>query len=252
MQSESKPMIHVANHESLQSDGAIPRVRCLFELMVGYSLILATLWTAGSAQRLLMAISVVWIALTTLLLGARVRPYGLHSAGLRYSWWIIVATALAACAAMGIASRLGTLHIPWNLGRHPTRIWGYVIWAFVQQFILQDYFFLRIRRLVPPLAGAVAITAILFSLAHLPNPILTIATLFWGAAACLLFLRYRDLYSLGAAHAILGLCIAFTVPDALHHQMRVGLGYLTWRPHPVSQLPQPQKPDRIDAGVGNR
>lgn len=245
-------MNHLANHEPRVSERTIPGVRDLLELIVGYGLILATLWTGGSTQRLLMALSVVWIILTTVLLGALGRPYGLNPSGLRGSWWIIVATVLAVCAALGIASRLGTLHIPWNLGRHPTRIWGYVIWSFVQQFILQDYFFLRIRRLVPPAAGAVAVTAVLFSLAHLPNPILTVATLFWGAAACLLFLRYRDLYSLGAVHAILGLCIAFTVPDALHHQMRVGLGYLTWRPHPVSQLLQPQQPDRVDAGMGNR
>jgi len=245
-------MNRLAIRESPVFDGAMPAVRPLFELIVGYSLILATLWTAGSTQRLLMALSVVWIILTTLLLGARGRPYGLQPSGLRRSWWIVLAAVLAASFAIAIASRLGTLHVPWNLGRHPTRIWGYVIWSFVQQFILQDYFFFRIRRLVPNLAPAVATTAVLFSLAHLPNPILTVGTLFWGAAACLLFVRWRDLYSLGAAHAILGLCIAFTVPDALHHQMRVGRGYLTWRPHPISQLLQPQQPDRVHAGMGNR
>ena len=48
--------------------------------------------------------------------------------------------------------------------------------------------------------------------------------------ACPFFLRYRNLYALGLAHGILGLCVAITVPDALHHHMRVGLGYLRYRP----------------------
>ena len=56
-------------------------------------------------------------------------------------------------------------------------------------------------------------------------------TLIWGFVACTLFLRYRDLYSLGLAHAVFGLTIAITVPAAVHHNMRVGLGYLRYHPH---------------------
>ena len=56
--------------------------------------------------------------------------------------------------------------------------------------------------------------ALLFALAHLPNPILAPITLIWGLAACLLFLRYRNLYPLMIAHAILGITIAITIPGA--------------------------------------
>jgi hypothetical protein len=31
-------------------------------------------------------------------------------------------------------------------------------------------------------------------------------------------------------HAILGICVALTVPGPVDHNMRVGLGYLTYRP----------------------
>src|SRR3974390_1909763 len=103
MQSEWRPMNRAMNHQAPASDGAIRGSRDLFELIVGYSLILATLWTAGSTQRLLMATSVAWILLTTLLLGVRGRPYGLQPSGLRRSWWIVVATALAACMVVVIA-----------------------------------------------------------------------------------------------------------------------------------------------------
>jgi hypothetical protein len=99
-----------------------------------------------------------------------------------------------------------------------------VVWAVMQQFILQGYFLLRLLRLLPGKAPVVA-AAGMFALAHLPNPILTPITFLWGVAACLLFLRYRNIYTLGVAHGILGLCLAITVPNSLHHNMRVGLGY---------------------------
>ena len=75
------------------------------------------------------------------------------------------------------------------------------------------------------------VAAALFAIAHLPNPLLTVVTVLWGATACLLYLRYRNLYPLMIAHAILGIAIAITVPGPVDHNMRVGLGYLTYHSH---------------------
>ena len=86
-----------------------------------------------------------------------------------------------------------------------------------------------------PRSAALAAAAI-FSLAHLPNPILSVITFVWGLAACLLFMRYRNLYTLVIAHAILGVTLAATVPGPVIHNMRVGLGYLTYSPHRADQL----------------
>ena len=52
-----------------------------------------------------------------------------------------------------------------------------------------------------------------------------------GLTACLLYLRYRNLYPLMIAHAIFGIAIAITVPGPVDHNMRVGLGYLTYNRH---------------------
>ena len=83
-------------------------------------------------------------------------------------------------------------------------------------------------RLATFLSGntAIIVAAVLFSVAHLPNLPLVLATLVWGAVSCLLFRRYRNLYILGLTQGLLGLCLAICVPDAWHHHMRVGLGYL--------------------------
>jgi membrane protease YdiL (CAAX protease family) len=109
------------------------------------------------------------------------------------------------------------------------RYWAYAIWAFLQEFLLMDVFLLRLLRLLPNKMMAVFAAAGLFALAHLPNPVLAPVTLLWGIAACLLFLQYRNLYTLGMAHAIFGICIATTVPGPIDHNMRVGLGYLYYR-----------------------
>jgi len=107
---------------------------------------------------------------------------------------------------------------------------GYLLWAFEQQFILQDYFLLRLLRILPNQSAAMIAAAVLFSTAHLPSPVLVAATLAWGIVSCTLFLRYRNLYALGCVHGVLGLCVAVSVPDAVTHHMMVGLGYLHY-PH---------------------
>jgi hypothetical protein len=226
--------------------------RDLLELIIGYTLILLTVWTAGATQRFLLITSTTWIVVTSLLLRPKAGLYGFRLSGLRRSWWIIAAAAAIAAGAVAISDRIGTLHLPFSFAQHPWRAWAYVFWSFVQQFILQDYFLLRQRRLVSNPVLAVATVAVLFSLAHLPNPLLTVATLIWGIVSCTLFLRYRDLYSLGLAHAILGLCIAFTVPNAMHHQMRVGRGYLMYQSAVRENSAQPEHPNRVHAPVGNR
>ena len=210
--------------------------RTLSELIVGYTLILLAIWTPGITQRLFMFTAACWIAVTSLRDNDVL--YGLRPSHLRHSWWILVAAAALSTSIVAVAVRLETFQIPVRYQQSPARTLGYIVWSFVQQFILQDYFLLRLRRLLANARAAVLAAAFLFSVAHLPSPLLTVAALFWGIASCALFLRYRDLYSLAVAHAILGLCILVTVPDRVHHQMRVGLGYLQY--HAATYSAQPQ------------
>ncbi|MGB0043089.1 MAG: CPBP family intramembrane glutamic endopeptidase, partial [Terriglobales bacterium] len=76
--------------------------------------------------------------------------------------------------------------------------------------------------------AAVWIAATLFAAVHLPNPILTTATLIGALFFCEGFRRYRSVYPLAIVHAMLGLTIALTVPESLLHHMRVGIGYLRY------------------------
>jgi hypothetical protein len=67
---------------------------------------------------------------------------------------------------------------------------------------------------------------LLFSLAHLPNVFLALATLPLGILFCELFRRFRTMAPTGLIHGVLGLALAASVSDSLLHHMRVGLGYL--------------------------
>ncbi len=211
------------------SSFSLPCRRDIVELSVGYVLILAAVWTPLHVQRILFWIAFAWIVSTVLLRRDDRDTLGLGLSGLRGSLWLVgVAFALATVDLLISLwySALHPLYGPLPVVRH---MWGYMIWALMQQFVLQDFFLLRLVRVLPSRRGAVILAATLFAIAHIPNPLLTIVTLLWGLAACVIFLKYRNLYILGLVHGVLGLCIAVSVPNAVHHHMRVGLGYVLYQ-----------------------
>ena len=212
--------------------------RDFIELAVGYVLILLVIWSPRHSQRPLYIAAVAWLLIITVISFDGWKPMGFRLSATPSSLWIVGAAILLATVSVLIAARLHTLNRPDGLMRFIQLYWGYTIWAGVQQFLLQDVFLLRLLRLLPTQTSAAIAATAMFSLAHLPNPVLTPITAIFGCAACLLFLRYRNLYPLAISHAILGICIALTIPGPVDHNMRVGLGYLTYHQHhPVT--PQP-------------
>jgi hypothetical protein len=203
------------------------RTRDLLEMVLGFGLILAIIWMPDSLQRIFSPIALVATASVVLARRHSLNELGLGAHGFLRSLWILPATLALVFLSMWLAKTLGTLH-PLYKG-DLAHVSGYILWTIYQQFLLQDYFMPRLLRLLPDPARAVAVAAVLFAAAHLPNLPLTAATLVWGAVSCLLFRRYRNLWALGLAQGLLGLGFAVCVPDALHHHLRVGLGYLRYR-----------------------
>jgi membrane protease YdiL (CAAX protease family) len=109
----------------------------------------------------------------------------------------------------------------------PWRIVLYALWALVQEILAQSYLYLRLEAVWGGSRRAVLMTAVLFALAHLPNPVLTPVTLVAALAFTAAFRRWRNVYTVAVAHAVLGLALSVTMPAALTHQMRVGIAY--WR-----------------------
>jgi hypothetical protein len=110
---------------------------------------------------------------------------------------------------------------PWH------RVWQYAIWAMLQEFMLQSFFFVRLETLRGG-RRAVWAAAFLFAIPHIPNPLLTLLSFLGAVLFCEMFRRYRNLYPLGVIHAVLGLTIAASFPDRVLHHMRVGMGYLMY------------------------
>ena len=216
------------------------RGRPLFELSVGYSLILATIWTPRPLQGWLWSISAGWIVLTSILSFPGWQASGVRRGGFFASLWVVFAAAVISACAVGFAIRIGTLRHPISGRGWLMTFGGYTVWSFVQQFLLQGYFLFRLVRLLPRREGAAVAAAGMFALAHLPNPILTSVTFLWGMVACFVFLRCRNVFPLAVAHALLGITVAITIPGPVIRNMRVGLGYLRYhapRAHPPGLEP---------------
>ena len=202
------------------------RTRDLVELILGYGAVVGVIWMPEHLQRIFSPIVLLFTLLVVLLRRQSREELGLGLRGLVPSLWILpVAIALAALS-MFVAAKIGTLH-PLYKG-DLVHVSGYVLWTVYQQFLLQDYFMARLLRLLSNQTVAVALAGVLFAAAHLPNLVLTAATLAWGIVSCALFRRYHSLWAIGLAQGLLGLCFAVCVPDALHHHLRVGLGYLRY------------------------
>lgn len=219
----------------MRSSTVGPINRDLLELSVGFGLIMIAVWSPLPVQRLVFWVTFSWVLSLTILRREDRETLGLAIRGIQRSLWLVGFAVLLAATQLLIAMQFTTLHPmygPVPVGSH---MWGYVLWAFLQQFILQDFFLLRLLRLMPSPRSAVITAAAMFAIVHLPNPLLTVATLIWGLIACTVFLKYRSLYSLGLIHGILGLCIAISIPNAIHHHMRVGLGYLLYNVEEASR-----------------
>lgn len=196
-------------------------------LQVGlvYGLVEAALWTP------LGPLNTVWIiaAVLTLLLSIRLAPFSVRDMGIAepsvsaIGWTLLGGLLLAAlipCLSWALGDNLGPAH------RLPSRqACQYAVWALVQQFILQSFFYVRLESM---LGGkwAVPVTALLFGAVHIPNLVLTLTSFAAGLFFCEMFRRYRNIFVLGIVHAGLGLMMAACFADATLHRMRVGIGFL--------------------------
>jgi len=198
-----------------------------FQVGLVFALIMVAVWTppgrVNTVSNLFAALCILWFTVRG---RYSVRQLGLARPGsgavvtVTCGAFLVVAIVLGGSAIhnLGPAQR-----VPWE------RIWKYGLWALEQQFILQSFFYVRMESLLGS-RRAVWGAALLFCLAHLPSPVLTLMSFIGGLFFCEMFRRYRNIFPLGMVHAALGLTIAACLPDSLLHHMRVGIGYLLYRP----------------------
>src|SRR5581483_8526485 len=213
------------------------KLRDLIEICIPYGLILLVIWTPRPWQRYLWWVAAASVVLVTYSSFDGWKAMGLRMGNFWRSAWIVGLASLLAGAAVFVAARLHTLHLPRGPLAFVATYCAYAVWSGVQQLLLQGVFLQRLLRLIPNSIHAAFAASLLFATAHLPSVILTPMTLIWGFVACLVFLRYRNLYSLALAHAILGIAVAVTIPGPVDHNMRVGLGYVRYQQHRHTSSP---------------
>jgi hypothetical protein len=196
------------------------------QLLTVYASLEGTLWTMGAVQTAFVALTAA-LAATWSLSEPRFWPdLGLNPRSIRLGWWIVPIALAVAGLILLAAWRWHTLR-PDRLSRG-SRVLLYPIWALMQQFLAQSFFFLRLERLLRSGRRAVFATALIFSSAHIPNPVLVPVTLFGGLLLSELFRRYRTIYLLAVAQVLVALSLLISVPATMMHDMRVGIGYVCY------------------------
>ena len=231
MSAESKSFPKVLPFPSARRKSALDVRRRALWLQVAtvYSAILIACWTPeGPLKAGLMVLTTCTIAILALSSRYTAKEMGLGKPPLAGSLLILACGLVFALSLPLIASVAGLRFppirvVPWHAA------WQYAVWALMQQFALQSFFYLRVESLVGS-RRAVFLTALLFAIIHLPSPVLTVATLAGGLFFCEMFRRYRTIVPLGLVHALLGLTIAASFSDHLLHHMRVGIGFLAFHP----------------------
>jgi hypothetical protein len=155
------------------------------------------------------------------------RTLGLSFTGMRANAQVVLPIALAFYIPLllfGFARHALTF-VPVN--RHAAApLLGYGIWCAFQQYLTQSYFHNRLMEVVRNRHLSSLLVGIIFGSAHIPNPILMVATTVAGVVFAEVFARHRNIWPIALAQAVGGLLIAAVSPASLIHNMRVGPGYL--------------------------
>jgi membrane protease YdiL (CAAX protease family) len=199
------------------------------ELVSVITAIELVLWNEGPARFVLYLAANVWVIFVALRQGRTARELGMGRNGFSGSAWIMAAGAAMALAIVAMGAAYGTLHVLHGVGPVATHIAAYALWALMQQFVAQSYFFLQIETLTGSSRKGVIGSGLIFGLMHIPNPVLLIVTTIGGLLFSAMFCRYRNIYPLAFAHATVALAIAVSLPNDVHRHMRVGIGYINFR-----------------------
>jgi hypothetical protein len=102
---------------------------------------------------------------------------------------------------------------------------SYGSWCLFQQYLTQSYFHNRLMSVISNRHVSAALVGLMFGSAHIPNPVLMVATTLGGFVFAEIFARHRNIWPLALAQAVGGFLLAAVTPDSFLHHMRVGPGY---------------------------
>ena len=212
----------------VRTDAASARRTLGWQLLLVYASLASALWTAGIVRVVFIGVTALLATVMTLSERRSLADLGLDPRSILRGWWIVPVGAALGGLILLAGWHWHTLRLPADRRSAYSGVLLYVIWALIQQFMLQSFMFLRLEQLLRGGRRAVIAAALLFASAHIPNPVLVPVTLVGGLILSELFRRYRTIYLLAVAQALVALALAISVPEALLHDMRVGIGYISY------------------------
>ena len=211
------------------------RLIAVCETILILALILAQLWFVGKAVTFFTLIPATAIIISWVARKETLHSLGLLRAGFSGSGWLwkFAGGAIALILVIGAFVQgpiFSDLHAAGGL---ILRFLSYIVPAFLQQVVFNLYFVNRIDSFAGGSRRTVAVSAFTFAFVHLPNPVLTVLTLFGGWLSSSFYLRQRSVYPLALAHAALAAVTYCALPHAWHHGFRVGMQYYLYAPSPL-------------------
>jgi len=123
-----------------------------------------------------------------------------------------LASTIFACLAIIImlivAIQKGSLTFTWHF---IPLLLLYPIWGLIQQLLVQNLVASNLKTLGAKNWLIVLASSSMFALAHVPYPILTLATFIMGIVFTIFYLKWRNIWALGLYHGILGVFLYFWV-----------------------------------------